>query len=548
MKLGRTHIGIASLLASANRISAVFAVACFIGSTPGHAQKAYIPSGENVQAVTVIDTTTDTVLATLPAGSIPTGVAVKPDGSKAYVTNDGESSTTVIDGVNNTVLKTITGTGGIGAAVSPDGTKVYTSGQITNTLSGVAVIDTTSDTVIATIPITAGESTVDAISPDGGTLYVATYVGNTGYVKISTASNTVTKTVSVGGGEQFGIQVSPDGSKLYLASYDCSCVSVISTANDTLITSIPLSQYVIGLALSLDGNNLYVTHGYNPTMVAVISTANNAVTTDIPLNCSNAACYNPGGLAITPDGSRLYVLSADGSTSGSSVTAVSTSTNQVVDNITQVPIGSPTGYGIFIALPTQVAVKPAPPSGTTCNGVYNGTFKGSITVSSGQNCQFISGGQITGNVAENGGNLSLNGASVGGSISISSGTFSLISDTIAGNVSIDDDAVNATNSICGSQINGTLQFDSNGTWVQIGSSSPTSCAGNKVGGNLEALGNTGSTFIFANTVVKNLTASNNTGPLDVVNNTVGGTLTCSGNTNLIMGGGNTAKKKVGQCN
>src|SRR6516165_7674476 len=104
MKLGRRHIGIATLLASANRVSAtavmsivVFAVACFIGSAPGHAQKAYITGGEGTPTVTVIDTATDTVVAVLPAGSVPTSVAVKPDGSKAYVTNDGEATTTVID-------------------------------------------------------------------------------------------------------------------------------------------------------------------------------------------------------------------------------------------------------------------------------------------------------------------------------------------------------------------------------------------------------------------------------------------------------------------
>jgi hypothetical protein len=45
-----------------------------------------------------------------------------------------------------------------------------------------------------------------------------------------------------------------------------------------------------------------------------------------------------------------------------------------------------------------------------------------------------------------------------------------------------------------------------------------------------------------------MSVNSNTGPLDVVANKIGGTLECLNNSNLIMGGGNTAKQKRGQCN
>jgi len=113
-------------------------------------------------------------------------VAVLPNGSKAYITNEAAASTTVIDGTTNAVIKTIPNTGNWGAAVSPDGTKVYTSGFISNTVSGVAVIDTSSDTVVSTIPITGYQSLVDAISPDGRKLYVAIgTAGDNGYAVVT---------------------------------------------------------------------------------------------------------------------------------------------------------------------------------------------------------------------------------------------------------------------------------------------------------------------------------------------------------------------------
>jgi YVTN family beta-propeller protein len=317
----------------------------------------------------------------------------------------------------------------------------------------------------------------------------------------------------------------------------------MNTTNNTLIATIPIGSGTGGLALSRDGSQLYVNFGNSTTQVAVVSTASNTVTTTLQVTCNTACSNTVSGLAITPDGSKLYVVSGTGV-----VTVFNTATNAQIDSISVA--GSPNNFGIFIALPTNVPPPPSvPPSGTACNGVYNGTFKGNISVSAGQNCQFISGGQITGNVSSSGGNLGLNGASVGGSLGITGGTFTLTTATIAGNLSVVGiPAGNANNSVCGTQITGNLKFDQNGVSVQIGSNSPTTCPGNQISGNFEALANTASTLIFNNTVSKNLTASNNTGLLDVVSNNVGATLTCQGNTNLVMGGGNTAKKKMGQCN
>ena len=55
--------------------------------------------------------------------------------------------------------------------------------------------------------------------------------------------------------------------------------------------------------------------------------------------------------------------------------------------------GSTLSPGSIINVTVTIAgAQPAPPSGTACNGVYNGTFNGDMTVSVGQNCTLISGG------------------------------------------------------------------------------------------------------------------------------------------------------------
>src|SRR5437870_2398375 len=49
--------------------------------------RAYVTSCDNT--VSVIDTATNTVIATIPVGLNPFGVAITPDGTRAYVVNHG---------------------------------------------------------------------------------------------------------------------------------------------------------------------------------------------------------------------------------------------------------------------------------------------------------------------------------------------------------------------------------------------------------------------------------------------------------------------------
>jgi len=76
-------------------------------------------------------------------------VAVSPNGSKVYVTNAFSHTVSVIDTAANMVVATIpVGFTPLGVAVNPDGSKVYVAN-----VSGVSVIDTATNTVTTTIPV-----------------------------------------------------------------------------------------------------------------------------------------------------------------------------------------------------------------------------------------------------------------------------------------------------------------------------------------------------------------------------------------------------------
>jgi YVTN family beta-propeller protein len=115
--------------------------------------------------VSVIDTATNTVGATISLGTSqnPFGVAITPDGTRAYVTiNFPNNFVLVIDTATNTVVATIpVGVGPDGVAITPDGTRAYVTNDDSDTVS---VIDTTTNTVVATVPVGVGPVAV-AITP-----------------------------------------------------------------------------------------------------------------------------------------------------------------------------------------------------------------------------------------------------------------------------------------------------------------------------------------------------------------------------------------------
>jgi YVTN family beta-propeller protein len=101
--------------------------------------------------VYVIDTSTNTVTATIVVGDSPVGVAITPDGSKAYVVNGSATSISVIDTSTNTVSDTITSATDNdcwGISLTPDGKYAY----VPSLIHTVSVIDTSTNSLVTKIP------------------------------------------------------------------------------------------------------------------------------------------------------------------------------------------------------------------------------------------------------------------------------------------------------------------------------------------------------------------------------------------------------------
>jgi YVTN family beta-propeller protein len=190
----------------------------------------------------VVDTATHTVTATItpPMGSLLDGIAISPDGRRAYVTAGHLDVVHIIDTSSNTVAGTITGIGSSpkAVAVSPDGRRLFVTNNQTS--GSVTVIDTVTATAVATIPVGEYPSAV-AFTPDGTKAYVANQGIDDGVFTVAiidTASYSVVGPPIVVGSFPGSVAITEDGTRAYVGNEASNTVSVIDTDSNTVITTI----------------------------------------------------------------------------------------------------------------------------------------------------------------------------------------------------------------------------------------------------------------------------------------------------------------------
>jgi YVTN family beta-propeller protein len=317
-------------------------------------QNAYVANNYD-HTISVINTATDKVTATIPAGQQPWGMALTPDGQKLFVTNHRtgrigvSSEVTVIDTATNAIIATIpltnTSGGANGVAIAPDGGTVYVASGTNADSDGntVTSIDASTNEITATtrIPPDPGSGHsypyALALSPDGEKLYVTHRYGD-GITVLDTAGMRVEDTIILRAGRQYAsapgtIAVAPDGSRIYVGSSYGRSLSVIDAATrafsfpDTIPLSIPLAA----LAMTPDGSRLLIATekldlGYafdtkTETLINSGGISPNAKT----LYLGSA----PGAIAVTSDGRKAYVTNQG----SNSVTVIDVAKNAVIGTI-----------------------------------------------------------------------------------------------------------------------------------------------------------------------------------------------------------------------
>jgi YVTN family beta-propeller protein len=114
-------------------------------------------------------------------------------------------------------------------------------------------------------------------------------------------------------------------------------VLVIDVATNMVVgdVTIPVTDH-FGVAVTPDGSEVYVTNLQDNTVSVVATATDTVVGFPIPVGSG------PYGVAVTPDGSKVYVVNSGDNT----VSVIDTATNMVVAVL---PVGNtPTAFGVFI--------------------------------------------------------------------------------------------------------------------------------------------------------------------------------------------------------
>ncbi|MBF6249782.1 YncE family protein [Nocardia farcinica] len=264
---------------------------------------AYVPvMGEG--AVLVVDTAADQVRARIDGvGAQAAAVAAARDGRQLYVQSanppfTGPDDIAVVDRTSNTVTARIpiSGTDGMTEPIAdPVRDRVY----VFTTRPSIDVLDTVSNTLVRSMPLPAIPFAA-AISPDGGKLYTV-FADSTAAVFDPETGFQVGERIQIDGSLPASAAVSPDGRKLYTLNVLGDNVSVIDTQSWTRLGAIafaPGSAPVAG-AISPDGTRLMVAT-LGADAVQVIDLAADRVTGTVPVDA-------PLSVGFTADGAKMYV-------------------------------------------------------------------------------------------------------------------------------------------------------------------------------------------------------------------------------------------------
>lgn len=264
-------------------------------------QKAFV-ANYGSGTVSVIDMATPTATpGTINVGSNPRNIAFTPSGAKAYVTNFGSNSVSVIDVPTNTVSSTITvGASPAGIAISPNGTKAYVTNFSDGTVSVITIATDTVDTSeVYTFP--AGAQPIGiAISPNGVWAAVTDYAFGRNLVYVMHLASRIILSQNVGR-SPFGVAFTPDSSQALIANYNGHTVSVLDVASNQVTNTIAVGFQPISVAVTPDGTRAFVTNE-SGNSVSEINIQTGVVTTTV------AALGYPSSVAITPDGVHAWIV------------------------------------------------------------------------------------------------------------------------------------------------------------------------------------------------------------------------------------------------
>jgi YVTN family beta-propeller protein len=228
------------------------------------------------QGIVVVDTATLRVVDALR--STASALAVSPDGARLYAVRESggsDATLTVIDLARGTVGPAMPIRGLVsGIVVSPDGLRLYVAHRFYSGL--VSVVDVVANRVVDEWRLEDG-ATALAVTRDGARLLVPNGGSGSGRLTVlDPTTGTQRAQIPLTGGDPAGVAVAVDGRQAFVSSFQAQSVAVIDAAEGRLARTVAVSSYPTQLVTGWDGASVWVAHNDADT-VSAIDTASLAV-------------------------------------------------------------------------------------------------------------------------------------------------------------------------------------------------------------------------------------------------------------------------------
>ncbi|HVN87401.1 MAG TPA: YncE family protein [Candidatus Binatia bacterium] len=322
---------------------------------------AHSSTADSGGGITTLNAETNVISRWLPIGQPPTdewsndgmgvyGVAVSPDGNTVYATTTG--AVLVLDALSGTVRNRIEVGSGAGAiAVRPDGLIAYVGKP-----NAIGVIDLRTEALLDAFFVYGTPSDI-AFTPDGAIAYITRVRDSDSVLAVDAQRHALLQTITVWHGDPWNgyytdlgnrLAVGPDGESAYVAvdhtesatNTPNNRVAVVDRETQTVRAQwrLPIEGPPVGIAVNPDGSRLYVAMSPrfacrdDPNTGQCVPRSNAVIVLDTVSGNTVATLAIEGwlnDLAISPDGSVLYAANALGK-----VTAIDPKTFAILKTIT----------------------------------------------------------------------------------------------------------------------------------------------------------------------------------------------------------------------
>jgi YVTN family beta-propeller protein len=282
-----------------------------MGFSPDHKTLAVVAIGSN--AVTFIDTATNSVRRTTYVGRAPHEAFYTPDGREVWVTVRGEDYVSVLDAASFAEKTRIKLPNGPGMTIfSPDGMYGYVCSSFTPETDVITVAD---HKIIGRVTQESPFCPNIAATPDGKQVWFTLKdVGKTQVFNARPPFNLL-KTLDTGPiTNHVNFIQTQKGALAYVTIGGLNQVKVFRTDDFSQVATIPVGQLPHGIWPSGDGSRIYVGLENGDALAAIDTKANTVIANIAIGQAPQAIAYVPGAVPQGPGTANLMPLGVAGQT------------------------------------------------------------------------------------------------------------------------------------------------------------------------------------------------------------------------------------------